>query len=67
MARTASEKRSGACTTRSIMNVRPASRSWERCRPRSATAWWTSSAVLARTPPRWCSTRSTVAPMMRGN
>ena len=53
--------RSGACTTMSIMKVRPTSRTWVRCLSRSAIACWTSRTVLSRTPPRSLSTRSTVA------
>ena len=37
-ARTAVENRSGACITMSTMKVRPPSRSWVRCRSRSAIA-----------------------------
>ena len=47
--------------TRSTMKVRPVSRSWLRWRSRSAMACATFAAVLARTPGRLFSTRSTVA------
>ena len=60
-ARTAEENRAGACMTTSTMNVRPPRRSWVRCRSRSAMARSTCRTVLVRTPPRRCSTRSTVA------
>ena len=60
-ARTPDENCTGASTTRSTTKVRPASRSWVRCRCRSSIAWLTSATVLARTPPRPLSTRSTVA------
>ena len=58
---TAAENRSGVCMTTSTMKVRPLSRSWLRCRSRSAIACATFAAVLARTPGRLLSTRSTVA------
>ncbi len=58
---TAEENRSGVCITMSIMNTRPLSRSWLRCRSRSAMACLMSLTVLGRTPPRWLRTRSTVA------
>jgi len=53
--------RSGVCMTMSMMKVRPFTRSWLRCRSRSVIACATVAAVLARTPDRLLSTRSTVA------
>ena len=47
--------------TMSTMKVRPLRRSWLRCRSRSVIACATFAAVLARTPGRLFSTRSTVA------
>jgi hypothetical protein len=55
------ENRSGVCITISIMNTCPLSRSWLRCRSRSAMACRMSFTVLGRTPPRSLRTRSTVA------